>query len=108
MDAGVVRSRVAPVRWGALFACAVLALVGSGCSSSTDDAKSTDTTGSTARASKVVCNGTGELNQDDDGAVAALLQRAELPSGRWTIVETPPCPWALSADELLATPECRT
>ena len=53
-----------------------------------------------------MCNGTDEFNQDDDGAVPALLQPSQL-AGDWTVAEMPPCPWALSADELLAVPECR-
>jgi hypothetical protein len=83
----------------------VLVVLGSGCSSSSDDAKSSDASRSTKPA--IVCNGADEFNQDDDGAVPALLQRAQLPPGAWTTAKTPPCPWALSADELLATPECR-
>jgi hypothetical protein len=47
------------------------------------------------------------VNEDDDGAVVALLNGGQLPPGTWTTAKTPPCPWALSADELLAVPECR-
>jgi hypothetical protein len=56
----------------------------------------------------VACNGANEVNQDDDGATAALLVVTQLPPGSWTTADTPPCPWALSADELLETPECRS
>ena len=38
----------------------------------------------------------------------ALLQPSQLPAGEWTTADPPPCPWALSADELLAAPECRS
>jgi hypothetical protein len=53
------------------------------------------------------CNGADEVNEDDDGAVRALLQRSQLPPGDWTAAKAPPCPWALSADEILVVPECR-
>ena len=48
-----------------------------------------------------MCNGTDEFNQDDDGAVQALLAPSQLSPGDWATAELPPCPWALSADELL-------
>lgn len=83
--------------------CLLLAVVASGCSSGDDAGESS----STSRAATVVCNGADEVNEDDDGAVGALLQGSQLPSNDWTTAATPPCPWALSADELLATPECR-
>lgn len=95
------------------IACVALALLASGCSDndagpSTDPSRSTAPSGSTKPAPPaVVCNGDNEVNEDDDGAVQALLQRAQLPPGDWTRAQTPPCPWALSADELLVVPECR-
>jgi hypothetical protein len=62
---------------------------------------------SSAPPDPVVCDGTDEFNQDDDGAVQALLAPSQLDGGDWTSAELPPCPWALSAEELLAVPECR-
>lgn len=97
-----ISHRAAPRSVGWL-ACVVLALLASGCSSGDDAGQSSET----SRPAPVVCNGANEANQDDDGAVGALLQESQLPPGNWTTAKTPPCPWALSADELLATPECR-
>lgn len=54
------------------------------------------------------CKGDDEQNQDDDNAGGALLLQAQLPAGDWTRLGTPPCPWALSADELLAAGDCRS
>ena len=64
-------------------------------------------TTSSAPPDPIVCNGTDEFNQDDDGAVQALLQPSQLAAVTGPRAEMPPCPWALSADELLAVPECR-
>jgi len=86
------------------IACCALASLAVGCSSSDDAGKPDDT----ARPAAVVCDGVDEVNQDDDGAVQALLPPSQLPPGEWTTAETPPCPWALSADELLRVPECRS
>jgi hypothetical protein len=93
----------------AWITCIMLTLVAAGCSGADDSGTSDDTTTSSAAPSKptIVCNGADEVNEDDDGAVPALLNGGQLPPGRWTTAETPPCPWALSADELLAVPECR-
>jgi hypothetical protein len=85
----------------------VLAVLASGCSSGNGAARSSTTTLAGAAARGVVCNGANEVNQDDDGALSALLQRSQLPAGAWTTATTPPCPWALSTDELLRVPECR-
>lgn len=106
-----------PGRWSGLLLLFVALLAGcSGASESTSPggtsrstsapAGSTMPTGTRPAAVAIVCNGANEVNQDDDGAVPALLQRSQLPPGDWKIADTPPCPWALSADELLAVPEC--
>ena len=103
-------SRQAGLRSVGSIACVVLAVLASGCSDnggrSPDPSQSNPPSGSTKPAA-VVCNGANEVNQDDDGAVHALLQPSQLPPGQWTTAQTPPCPWALSADELLAVPACR-
>ena len=108
-------SRPAALRSVGSIACVVLALLASGCTDDNSGGKSTDPSrssaapsGSTRPARAAVCNGANEVNQDDDGAVQALLQRSQLAPGAWTAARTPPCPWALSADELLVVPECRT
>jgi hypothetical protein len=108
----MVISRSAGLRSVGALACGALAMLASGCSDnnggrSTDPSRSTPASGSTKPAA-VVCNGANEVNQDDDGAVQALLQPSQLPSGQWTTAQTPPCPWALSADELLVVPACRS
>lgn len=100
------------------MACVLLAILTSGCAK--DTGPSTETTRSSAATSAstapfrpppttavVICNGANEVNQDDDGAVQALLEPPQLPPGDWSTAETPPCPWALSADELLDVRECR-
>lgn len=66
----------------------------------------TSSPGSTPAATATVCSGDDERNQDDDGARVALLQRSDLPGGAWSQATTPPCPWALSADEILLVPAC--
>ncbi len=86
------------------ISCLAIALLVAGCSGASDRAEST---GSTRTPAAVTCNGAKESNQDDEGAGGALLSGAQLPPGDWTTAQTPPCPWALSADELLATPKCR-
>jgi hypothetical protein len=93
--------------------CVVLVAVIAGCSASddasqpTDPSRSSAPTASSTAPDPVVCNGVDEFNQDDDGAVEALLPRSALGSGEWTTADMPPCPWALSADEILAVPQCR-
>jgi hypothetical protein len=88
----------------------VVAVVGWGCSGDGSTGPSADSNRSHAAqgAHAVVCSGANEVNQDDDGAVQALLVRSQLPPASWTTSEMSACPWALSADELLAVPECRT
>ncbi|MCU1352438.1 MAG: hypothetical protein JWM05_1647 [Acidimicrobiales bacterium] len=99
---------------GVVPAIATLALL-AGCSSSHDAARpptsagratSTATASSTTRPTPVRCNGDGETNVDDDGAQQGLLLVSELPPARWRAAPRPPCPWALSAGELLAVPSC--
>ena len=109
-ESGIVMSHPAARRWVGSIACVALGALASGCS---DGGQSTSRSsaapsGSTKPATAaVVCNGANEVNQDDDGAVQALLQPSQLPPGQWTTAQTPPCPWALSADELLVVPACR-
>ena len=108
-------SAVARTGWSvASIASVAFALVLGGCAGTEDSRSSTESTradaarsgSTTTTALGVGCNGAHELNQDDDVALEALLQRSQLPAGEWTTAETPPCPWALSADELLVVPEC--
>ena len=92
-----------------LVVCALLAVLASGCTDGDEPVASGDTDPSSATPSTtapVECNGADEMNEDDDGAVDALLQSTQLPPGDWTTATTPPCPWALSADELLDVPDC--
>src|SRR5689334_22500772 len=90
-------------------ALTVLTLLPVACST-TDGARtgSTETSAPTAtaapRAASVRCNGVNEVNPDDPEPGAGLLSRSQLPTGTWGIATTPPCPVALSADELLAVP----
>ena len=92
--------------------CVLLAVLASGCTDGNQPVASRDTDPSSATASAppsatpVECDGDDELNEDDDGAVEALLQSSQLPSGDWTTATRPPCPWAFSADELLDVPVC--
>ena len=74
-------------------------------SGSTAAAGTTVRPGTTAK--RIVCNGVGEINQDDPEPGVGVIERTDLPVGRWTPADVPPCPWALSADELLAAPACR-
>ncbi len=109
-------------RLGSSIVCVLLVVLAPACAAKRSSSRPTDThrsrpssassaTASTPlpplRPSAVVCNGDNDLHEDDDSAVRALLLRSQLPSGAWTRAETSPCPWALSADELLAVPECR-
>ncbi len=89
-----------------LLSC-VLLLVASGCAATKDPGPATGTSPPPSGPTSVVCNGDDEVNQDDEPAVEALLGLSQLLTGDWIIAETPPCPWALSADEILAVPACR-
>jgi hypothetical protein len=85
--------------------------VGTGSTLGTGSTRGTNGSVPVTVAAPAACNGDDEVNEDDDGARQALLQRPQLPalaSGEWTVAETPPCPWALSADEVLADPACRS
>ncbi|MCU1355476.1 MAG: hypothetical protein JWM89_894 [Acidimicrobiales bacterium] len=118
---GAHRATPRSIGWTALV---LLALVASACSSGSDNARpsrsaprsaSTSSSVSSPSASATssvpvkpaVCNGDDEVGQDDDGAAQALLEVPQLRPGDWSYARTPPCPWALSGDELLAVPECR-
>ena len=87
--------------------CLLLTLVATGCADTKEPGRATAASPSTLAPTSAVCNGDGEVNQDDEVAVGALLRLSHLPTGDWTVADTPPCPWALSADEILAVPACR-
>jgi hypothetical protein len=101
--------------WAMAAVLAVAACAGAACAVTTDRAQPRDTRATPATpprttpptSAAIVCNGDDEANEDDDNATMALLQTAQLPGMGWTSAARPPCPWALSADELLAVPACR-
>lgn len=111
--------RRATLRMAGPILCVLVTVLATGCAAKTGTSQSTDTNRSTATTgpsattattfapSAVICNGDNEVHQDDEGAMRATLQDSQLPGGAWTVAETPPCPWALTADEILAVPECR-
>jgi hypothetical protein len=115
------RARHAARAAGVAAIAALLALAG--CTTTVDGAKdrgaggaTTGVPGSTAGSSVPrgtappkghPCADADERNQDDDGAFEALLSRSELPGGGWSVAPAVPCPWALSADDLLAMASCR-
>ena len=85
----------------------VLTLV-AGCSSSRPPRSASGPVTSPTAPAGIECDGDDEVNQDDDSAAKGLLLVSQLPPGDWTLAVTPPCSWALSGDEILAVPECRS
>ena len=115
-----------PARTVGLAAIAALLLL-AGCSTAVDGAKDRGAAGSTTAVAGTApsgsastgsvpragtptgqaCPDAAERNQDDDGAFEALLSLSELPGDGWSVAPAVPCPWALSADDLLAVSSCR-